>query len=550
MSKQYDAKDIQAHNSEENGAWIIIHGGVYDVTSFLEEHPGGKKMLIRVAGKDASKQFDQFHNEKILKSIGGPLQIGTVGKGNAVDTSPPKKETHKPAPKQSSSTTASIKPPNKMEPFGSLIPYAEPAWYRTHYSPYINASHLKLRNALRKFIDEELIDRMDEFENAGEVPQDVYDRIAKTGLLAGAITMACPKVKKYVDKVEILGSGVTCGELDYFHDLVINDELSRTACNGFLQNVFAGNMIGLPPVLNYGSEKMADEIAPDVLLGKKRICLAITEPSAGSDVAGIRTTARKTSDGKHYIVNGEKKWITTAIWSDYMSVAVRTGEQEARGKALSFLLIPTNLPGITRRRMRMQGSLCGGTTYISFEDVKVPAENLMGQREGDGFKQVLSNFNHERVMVVIQGLRFSRVCLEETIKYAAKREVSGATLLSRDLIQFKLAHCARQVEGLQNWLENVIFQMQNMDYATQNATLGGETALLKAHTSLVLELCSREANQIFGGLSYTKGGQGERVERIARDVTAFAIPAGSEDVLLMLGIRQAVKISNGLGAKL
>ncbi len=120
--------------------------------------------------------------------------------------------------------------------------------------------------------------------------------------------------------------------------------------------------------------------------GEKTICLAITEPYAGSDVAGLRTEAKKTADGKHYILNGEKKWITNGIFSDFFTVAVRTGGPGMGG--VSLLLVERNMPGVTTRQMKCTGVWPSGTTYITFEDVKVPVENLVG-KENEGFKYIM-----------------------------------------------------------------------------------------------------------------------------------------------------------------
>lgn len=149
--------------------------------------------------------------------------------------------------------------------------------------------------------------------------------------------------------------------------------------------------MGAPPIRQYASQQLRDKILPEILSGSKRISLAITEPSAGSDVRNITTTAIKTPDGKHYIVNGEKKWITNGIFSDYFSTAVRTGGAGAEG--LSFLLIDRHLPGINCRKIEIGAGKLSATTYITFEDVKVPVEYLMGE-EGGGFRFIMSNFNH------------------------------------------------------------------------------------------------------------------------------------------------------------
>jgi alkylation response protein AidB-like acyl-CoA dehydrogenase len=145
--------------------------------------------------------------------------------------------------------------------------------------------------------------------------------------------------------------------------------------------------------LYYGSNYLKEKVCGPTLRGDKIICLAITEPYAGSDVASLRCEAKLTPDGRHYIVNGEKKWITNGVFADFFTVAVRTGGAGMGG--LSMMLLERGMPGITTRQMQCSGVWPSGTTYITFEDVKVPVENLIG-KEGEGFKYIMSNFNHER----------------------------------------------------------------------------------------------------------------------------------------------------------
>jgi len=153
----------------------------------------------------------------------------------------------------------------------------------------------------------------------------------------------------------------------------------------------------------------------------------------------------------------------------------------------------------------------------------------------------MMNFNHERWSICAQSCRFARVCLEESMRYAFKRRTFGKLLIEHPVIRLKLAHMARQVEATWAWIEHITHQMSVMDYREQAKQLSGPIALCKAQATTVFEMTAREASQIFGGLSYTRGGQGEKVERLYREVRAFAIPGGSEEIMLDLGVRMAVK---------
>ena len=384
-----------------------------------------------------------------------------------------------------------------------------------------------------------------EWEESKRIPEEIYQDLGRRGFLAGLLGTKYPT---HLTKNTV--KSVPPEQWDSFHELVVTDELSRAASGGFVWNVLGGYGIGCPPVLKHGKKALVDRILPDILNGEKRICLAITEPDGGSDVANLNCEAKLTEDGKHYIVNGEKKWITNGIWSEYFTTAVRTGPEGSGMNGISVLLIERSMGGVSTRRMDCQGVWSSGTTFVTFEDVKVPVENLIG-KENKGFRVIMTNFNHERMGIIIQALRFSRVCYEESMKYAHKRETFGKPLYEHPVIRMKLAQMARQIEASYSWLESLVYQAQNMDETEAMLKLGGPIAGLKAQTTITFEFCAREASQIFGGLSYTRGsGQGGKIERLYRDVRAYSIPGGSEEIMLDLSVRQSVRVHKALGMKL
>lgn len=417
------------------------------------------------------------------------------------------------------------------ELFGEGNAFSDPAWYQSYNSPYYNDTHRKLRQMFREFVEEEIMPNCHEWDEAGVIPQEIYTKAGQTGAMALCIGRPWPK--KYI------GECPWGFEPDYFHELVLYDELSRCGSGGFLWGLAGGTTIGLPPIYNRASEEVKQRVMKPCLTGEKVACLCITEPTAGSDVANLRTTAKL--EGDHYILNGEKKWITNGIFAEYFTVACRTGGPG--GKGLSLLLVEKSMPGITTRKMKCSGVWSSGTTYITFEDVKVPKGNLMG-KEGKGFSYIMENFNHERFGICCMTNRFSRVCLEEALKFASKRKTFGKALIDHPVIRWKLAEMARQIEATHNWLEQVTYNMNTMKKMEANIKLGGQTALLKVQCTKVFEYCAREGAQIFGGLGYTRGGQGEKVERLSREVRAMAVPGGSEEIMLDLGVRQTKKISD------
>jgi alkylation response protein AidB-like acyl-CoA dehydrogenase len=269
-----------------------------------------------------------------------------------------------------------------------------------------------------------------------------------------------------------------------------------------------------------------------VVEGRKFCSLMISEPTAGSDVANIKATAERV--GNHYRVNGLKKWITGGHIADFFTAAVKTAPGPG---GISLLLIPRNLPGISVRKMETMFDNTHGTTFVELVDVMVPIENLIG-KEGEGMKMLMTNFNHERFVIAIQALRLSRMCYSESVHEALTRKTFGKRLIEHQVMRFKLAEMARQIESLQALVESAAYQFSK---GVKDKDLGSQCALLKVQASKTFEYCAREAVQIFGGSGLVKEGRGKIVERMYREVRSLAIPGGSEEILLDLAIREAIK---------
>ncbi|KAL7753261.1 hypothetical protein RI367_001036 [Sorochytrium milnesiophthora] len=533
----YSLADVAKHN-KENDCWVAVRGNVYNVTDFLNEHPGGRKILLKHVGTDATKVWDNFHNPQILETVGKKYFIGKLGDVTKTASTPAAQTAH-----PSASYHADADVPEDGSSFGDLIPYSDPAWYQGFRSHYYKASHYRLRAYMREFVETHIMHNAHAWDEAKQIPRDMYIKCGQAGILA----MACGQPLQPNMMPAPLPCGIKPEEFDAFHELIVCDEMARCGSGGVLWGLFGGLGIGLPPIINFGSDFLKRKVVPGCLDGTKNICLCITEPSGGSDVANLKTEARLSPDGKHYILNGEKKWITNGAFADYFTVACRTGGEGMGG--ISMLLVERTMPGVKTRRIDCSGVWASGTGYITFEDVKVPVEHLIG-KENKGFKYVMYNFNHERMGIVIQSNRFSRVCFEEAIKWANKRRTFGKKLIQHDVIRNKLAHMAGRIEAVHSWMEQLIHQSVVMTKDEQMIRLGGPIALLKAQATQTFEFCAREAAQIFGGLAYSRGGVGEKVERLYREVRAYAIPGGSEEIMLDLGIRQSLKVAQMTGAKL
>ncbi|KAE8338720.1 hypothetical protein BDV24DRAFT_137549 [Aspergillus arachidicola] len=428
-----------------------------------------------------------------------------------------------------------MSPTNSPNP----IPFSEPPYLRNLPSPYYTEGHLRFQKACRAFLWENLISHAAEWEKEGHVPEHVFETFCKHNMLLPNLPAPLP-----VDWLKRLGIhdilGVRVEDWDYLYTGIYCDEMARSGLAGPGTSLSAGFAFGIPPVLKYASRELQERVLPDMLTGRKRTCIAITEPEAGSDVANITTTATKSADGKFYIINGAKKWITNGIWSDYTTMAVRTGGPGASG--LSVMVVPLKgYPGVTMRRIHVSGTKTAGTTYIELDDVKVPVGNLIG-REGDGMRTIMTNFNHERLTIAVQCTRQARVALSSAFGYCLKREAFGKTLMDQPVVRHRLAKAGAELETVWAWIEQILYQLCKLEKVEADRLLGGVTALAKAKAAMVLNECAQCAVLLFGGAGLTQSGQGEIVEAIMRDVPVSRIPGGSEDVLLDLSVRQLVKI--------
>lgn len=374
---------------------------------------------------------------------------------------------------------------------------------------HLTAEHEEWRAQLRRFFDREVIPFAGQWDEDGALPDELWPKAAAVGILG----LGYP---------EEFG-GVSEG-IDIWHKNILNEEMARIAVGGLSATLMVHG-IGLPPVLNFASEAIKQEVAPPVLAGTKRISLAITEPGAGSDVAHLTTTARL--DGDHYVVNGSKTYITGGMNANWFTTAVRTGGEGAGG--VSALLIPVNLKGVSRTALdKKQGWWCSDTATIYFDNVPVPVGNLVGQ-ENRGFSVIMTNFNSERLAMSVAMEAFSRVCMEDAVNWARERKTFGQRLADHQVIRHKIAEMKQRINSTQCYLNHISAEVEaGREHA-------GDIALLKVQSSQTMEFCAREAMQILGGIGYMRG---SRVERIYREVRVNAIGGGSEEIMRDLAARQ------------
>ena len=388
------------------------------------------------------------------------------------------------------------------------MPWGDPAWYSDLNSPYYNETHRRLRDNIRKYMDEHVLPHSLEWEEKGDVPREEALRYAQSGIAFDDV----PDVYRpaHIPKL----AGISPDQHDAFHLLVSVDETARVE-GGVMIALSGASTIGVPPILHYGTPEQKAKWLPGLFSWKTSFSLGITEPNGGSDVANLVTKAEKTADGKFYVVNGAKKWITGSPWATHMTTAVRTGGPGASG--VSVLVIPMDAPGVSRRKIYNSGQNAGGASFVDLDDVRVPVENRLGE-ENKGFQIVMKNFNKERYVLAVQCNRKSRTCLALSFEYAFQRKTFGKPLIANQVIRRKLAELAHRVEAHWAWLEQIAFHVKSLPLGWQDPAIASRIALLKIQGGQILELAAREAQQIFGGAGYQKGGRGATVEQITRDL--------------------------------
>ena len=376
-------------------------------------------------------------------------------------------------------------------------------------NPNLLPEHEEWRTQLRRFIDTEIAPFAEEWDEAGHIPIALWPKAAAVGLLG----LGYPEE-----------FGGTSEGIDVWHSWITNEELARIGVGGIPASLMVHG-IGLPPVINWGSQALKEMVAPPVLAGEKHISLGITEPGGGSDVAQLATTAVR--DGDHYVVNGSKTYITGGMRADWVSTAVRTGGEGAGG--VSMLLIPTDAEGFSRTALdRKQGWWASDTATLYFDNVRVPVENLIGE-QNRGFLVIMTNFNAERMAMASGMEALGRVCLEEAVAWARERRTFGRRLADHQVIRHKIAQMKQKLNATQAYIR-ICFEA--IQAGNPNP---GDIALLKVQASETMEFCAREAMQILGGIGYMRG---NRVERIYREVRVNAIGGGSEEIMRDLAARQ------------
>mmetsp|Transcript_124547 Transcript_124547/g.265557 ORF Transcript_124547/g.265557 Transcript_124547/m.265557 type:complete len:533 (-) Transcript_124547:87-1685(-) len=532
MAATFTPEEVAKHCAEGD-LWVAIDGKVYDLSKFAKMHPGGLPPLVdkEVAGRDATELFFGLHRASVLhEKRYAKLQIGVIAGAAEAKAAAESKQLQ-----------------SGLGLCPGSVPYGEAMGFWRKHSPYYNESHHRFRSAVRTFMDAEIKPECKAWDDLGELPTKEVDlALGRAGIFAGLVVAEEGIGELFKQHGIALPGGLKAEDADYFHSLVFAEEMRKgvEGCYGVADGLFGGMSIGLPPLLKFGTPEMIEKFAVPCIKGEKRICLAISEPYAGSDVAQVRTSATLGADG-NWLVTGVKKWITGGMVADYFTTLVRT---EKHGYCM-MLVERGDGSTVSTKPIKTSYSAAAGTSYVTMHKAVVPPENVVGEL-GKGFLQTMANFNFERWGMVIAGNRHSRMVFEECMKWALQRKVFGKALIQQPVIRNKLAEMAAAIESLHSLLEDVTYQMCKMTPAEINKVLAGPIALLKYKQTRVATVVSDNACQIFGGRAVTGTGMGYIIEKFQRSFKFQAILGGSEEIMADFAIRQAMSKVQDMPARL
>lgn len=371
-------------------------------------------------------------------------------------------------------------------------------------SPYFTEDHEALRTQIRRFVETEIKPHALAWEEAGFVPREVLRKMGSLGFLG----IRYP--------AEYGGS-----EMDTMATVVLAEELGRSTFSGVAITALVHTDMASVHIANAGSQAQRDALMPGIIAGEKIVAVAVTEPDAGSDVKGIRTTARR--EGGSYVLNGAKMFITNGVHADLYCVAAKTDLSAKPSQSVSIFLVEKGTPGFSvSRALDKHGWRSSDTAELVFEDCRIPAENLLGQ-EGRGFYAIMSNFQNERTVIGAMAIGEAQAAIDLTLDYVKTRKAFGAPLWDKQAIRQKLGMLAAKVEAGRQ----LVYHAAYLDSQGFDAT---------REVSMVKALCGELVNEVMYACLQFHGGMGymreSTIERMTRDARVQSIGGGATEVML------------------
>ncbi len=373
-------------------------------------------------------------------------------------------------------------------------------------NPYFTPEHEALRDTIRRFVAERVLPHADAWEDAGSTPREIVREMGDLGLLG--------------IRYDARHGG---SELDTLATVVLAEELGRSTYGGFAITVLVHTDMASPHLFHGGTPEQLDRWMPDIVAGRKVAAVAMTEADAGSDLAGMRTTARR--DGDAWVINGSKMFITNGVHGDVYFVAAKTGDPglASRNRMMSMFVVEKGTPGFSvARPLKKTGWLSSDTAELTFDDCRIPAENLLGE-EHKGFYALMKNLQNERIVLGAQAMGEASRAIELTMDWVTQRKTFGSSLWDKQTVRQRLAWRASQVEAAKALVYNTAWR------DAQGQQVAKEVSMIKALCGTLVNEVLFDCVQFHGGMGFMRE---TAVERMSRDVRVQAIGGGATEVML------------------
>ena len=366
---------------------------------------------------------------------------------------------------------------------------------------YFNEEHNLFRESLREFLDREVRPNIEDWEKAGKIPKSIWQKMGKMGFLG----LTFPK--KYGG-----------GDLDFFFEVILNEELGRLNSGGFVITQQVVQYMSAPYIYKYGSDKLKAKYLPGIISGDLIGCIGITEPDAGSDTKNIQTRAELIDD--HYLINGSKTFITNGLYGDFVVLVVKT-DTSAGSKGVSLICVDLDLKGITKNKINKLGWHSSDTAELGFDNVKVPKENLIGE-EGEGFYYLMNGLQLERLCFLPSNVATMEYALSVSLDYISQRTAFGRTIDKFEVIRHRVSQLSAELEALKAFSYYCCDLFDKGIYDVKLCSMG------KLLVTELHEKISTQCLQFFGGNGYTED---YPMARMFRDSRIGTIGGGTSEIM-------------------
>lgn len=366
---------------------------------------------------------------------------------------------------------------------------------------YFNEEHNMFRDSLKAFLQKEVVPHINEWEEKGRIPRSIWKKMGEQGFLG-------------------LGYSAEYGgsELDYFFDVIFCEETSKVFSGGFAITQAVTQYMSSPYIAKYGTETLKQKYLPGIISGDLIGCIGITEPTAGSDAANIKTTAKL--EGDYYIVNGSKTFITNGVYGDFIVAVVKT-DPSAGSAGVSLLVIDRNADGVSASKLKKLGWHASDTAELAFDQVKVPKENLIGE-EGRGFYYLMGGLQLERLAGAIMGYAACENAMEYTLQYMSERRAFNRTINKFQVLRHRMAQLATEIESCKQFVLYCCRLHNDKKYAVK------ECSMAKLQGTELSDKVMYQCLQMFGGYGYMEE---YKIARMFRDSRIGTIGGGSSEIM-------------------